>query len=120
MPVSPRSLPRHCLMALAALTLLAAGCNVLSDRGDDSPLRPVSADGRDVAPSAVPEPVRGWAVGQRHMFERAWREIRADLSYESIDSFRDLDAEARRDVQAMRRELEMAREGAAAVRPARD
>ena len=99
---------------LCALFPVAAGCSALPGRGGDASLRQVSTAADDEPAPVVPSVLAGWADRQRLIFERAWREIRADLAYESIDSFRDLDAEARRDVLVMRREMEAAREAAAA------
>lgn len=99
---------------VCALLSVAVGCSALSGRGGDASLRRVSTAAADDPAPVVPSVVAGWADRQRLIFERAWREIRADLAYENIDSFRDLDAEARRDVLVMRREMEAAREAAAA------
>lgn len=104
---------------VCVLLSLASGCSALAGRGGDASLRQVSATADDEATRAVPSALAGWADHQRRIFERAWSEIRADLAYESIDSFRDLDAEARRDVLVMRREMEAAREASAARDEAR-
>lgn len=104
---------------VCALLPVAGGCSALSGRGGDASLRRVSTTADDDSAPVVPSALAGWADHQRRIFERAWREIRADLAYESIDSFRDLDAEARRDAIVMRREMEAAREASAARDEAR-
>ena len=78
-------------------------------------LRPVSATSEDAAEAEEPmvtpaAAMAGWADRQRFIFARAWREMRQDLEYESIDSFGHLDGEARRDVLAMREDLVSDRE----------
>ena len=108
---------RSCL----PVVLLLAGCSALEPNGGGgATLRPVSASledavGDDVETRSGPErsPARvvaGWADRQRFIFERAWREIRADLDYESIDSFATLGRETRREDRALRDEMAAARD----------
>lgn len=113
------SMPPPFRMLVVGIIALAGCSAVLRDPVPGrmlSQASPSDDDAGDDEPSGLarPGPVTGWADRQRFIFERAWREIRADLAYENIDSFRDLDAEARRDVLVMRREMEAAREAAAA------
>lgn len=107
--MTARFAPLPCLLLAACLA--PAGCSSLRDGpGGDAVLRTVSATSED-APEAE-EPIvtpaaamAGWAERQRFIFARAWREIRQDLEYDTIDSFGNLDGEAKRDVLAMRDDL---------------
>lgn len=102
------------------VVLLLAGCSALEPNGGSATLRPVSASleggvGDDVETRSGPErsPARvvaGWADRQRFIFERAWREIRADLDYESIDSFATLGRETRREERALGDEMAASRD----------
>ena len=97
-----------------------AGCSSLRDgQGGGSMLRPVSASSEEAAAEPVVTPaaaMAGWAERQRFIFARAWREMRQDLEYETIDSFGNLDGEARRDVLAMRDDLVSDRDSVDTVR----
>lgn len=104
-------MPIRSILRVVPPLILLGGCNALQPvpRGE-SLVRPVSVSKDDAhdgeesvgAPAAA---VTGWADRQRFIFERAWREIRQDMAYDQIDSFGNLEGEARRDVLAMREDL---------------
>lgn len=108
MPARSGSLPPSLLVAAC---LAAQGCSSLRDGSRAAPtVRPVAVNSADRSDTAEPMPTPAsamaeWAERQRFIFARAWREMRQDLEYETIDSFGNLDGEARRDVLAMRGDL---------------
>lgn len=112
----PRPLPLLVLLLLAA----SSGCSTLvanrladapaaapAGEADAGPIRSVSETRvEDDRPSPAERPSRpAWVERQRFIFARAWQEIRRDLDYESIDSFKELAPEASREVRMMRDDL---------------
>lgn len=112
---------RRARLSMLVLLLAPVGCSTLSrerladgtlpsppgadDAAEVTAVRNPAAGVSGQAAFGDPSPEGGWFERQRFIFARAWQEMRRDMEYEDLDSFREWAPEASREVRMMRDDL---------------